>query len=96
MAFRNGDSFLEEASDLVVSYGGSLSGEHGDGQARGELLSRMYSPEIINAFREFKTIWDPDWKMNPGKVVDPYRVDENLREGTNYNLRQVRDPFPFS
>ena len=41
----------------------------------------MYSPEIINAFREFKAIWDPDWKMNPGKVVDPYRVDENLREG---------------
>ena len=88
--------FLEEASDLVVSYGGSLSGEHGDGQARGELLSRMYSPEIINAFREFKAIWDPEWKMNPGKVVDPYRVDENLREGTNYNLRQVRDTFPFS
>ena len=87
--------FLEEASDLVVSYGGSLSGEHGDGQARGELLSRMYSPEIINAFREFKTIWDPDWKMNPGKVVDPYRVDENLREGTNYNLRQVKTHFHF-
>jgi FAD/FMN-containing dehydrogenase/Fe-S oxidoreductase len=87
--------FLEEASDLVVSYGGSLSGEHGDGQARGELLSRMYSPEIINAFREFKSIWDPDWKMNPGKVVDPYRVDENLREGTNYNLRQVATHFHF-
>ena len=51
----------------MVSYGGSLSGEHGDGQARGELLARMYSPEIIEAFREFKSIWDPDWKMNPGK-----------------------------
>jgi FAD/FMN-containing dehydrogenase/Fe-S oxidoreductase len=87
--------FLEEASDLVVGYGGSLSGEHGDGQARGELLSRMYSPEIINAFREFKAIWDPDWKMNPGKVVDPYRVDENLREGTNYNLHQVKTHFHF-
>jgi FAD/FMN-containing dehydrogenase/Fe-S oxidoreductase len=87
--------FLEEASDLVVSYGGSLSGEHGDGQARGELLSRMYSLQIINAFREFKAIWDPDWKMNPGKVVDPYRVDENLREGTNYNLPQVKSHFYF-
>ena len=51
----------------MVSYGGSLSGEHGDGQARGELLPRMYSPEMIDAFREFKAIWDPDWKMNPGK-----------------------------
>jgi len=87
--------FLEEASDLVVSYRGSLSGEHGDGQARGELLSRMYSPEMIEAFREFKTIWDPEWKMNPGKVVDPYRVDENLREGTNYNLPQVKTHFHF-
>jgi FAD/FMN-containing dehydrogenase/Fe-S oxidoreductase len=87
--------FLQEASDLVISYHGSLSGEHGDGQARGELLARMFSPEIIDAFREFKSIWDPDWKMNPGKVVDPYRVDENLREGTQYNLRQVKTHFHF-
>src|SRR5437899_861164 len=65
--------FLKEAADLVVHYKGSLSGEHGDGQARGELLARMYSPRIIDAFREFKQIWDPDWKMNPGKVIDPYR-----------------------
>jgi Fe-S oxidoreductase len=87
--------FLEEASDLVVSYGGSLSGEHGDGQARGELLPRMYSPEIISAFREFKAIWDPDAKMNPGKVIDPYRVDQNLREGTSYNLRPVQTHFHY-
>ena len=87
--------FLGEASDLVVRYGGSLSGEHGDGQARGELLACMYSPEIINAFREFKSIWDPDWKMNPGKVIAPYRVDENLREGTNYRLRHVETHFHF-
>ena len=92
---RNWRHFLEEASDLVVSYGGSLSGEHGDGQARGELLARMYSPEIIEAFREFKSIWDPDWKMNPGKVIDPYRVDENLREGTNYNLPQLKTHFHY-
>ncbi len=87
--------FVEEASDLVVRYHGSLSGEHGDGQARGELLARMFSPEIINAFREFKAIWDPEWKMNPGKVIDPYRVDENLREGTDYDLRQVKTHFHF-
>jgi FAD/FMN-containing dehydrogenase/Fe-S oxidoreductase len=88
-------SFLQEAADLVVSHGGSLSGEHGDGQARGELLARMFSPEIIEAFREFKSIWDPDWKMNPGKVIDPYRVDENLREGIDYNLRQVQTHFHY-
>jgi Fe-S oxidoreductase len=87
--------FVDEAADLVVSYGGSLSGEHGDGQARGELLARMYSPEIIEAFREFKSIWDPDWKMNPGKVIDPYPVDQNLREGTNYRLPDLKTHFHF-
>ncbi len=77
-------SFMEAASDLCVSYGGSLSGEHGDGQARAELLHKQYGPEIVEAFREFKRIWDPDWKMNPGKVVDPYRLDENLKLGADY------------
>jgi len=61
-----------------VSFGGSLSGEHGDGQSRGELLPRMYSPAVMQAFREFKSIWDPDWRMNPGKILSPYRLDENL------------------
>ena len=74
-------SFMEEAADLVHRYGGSLSGEHGDGQARGELLSRMFSPEMIQAFRDFKSIWDPDWKMNPGKVVDANPLDAHLRVG---------------
>jgi FAD/FMN-containing dehydrogenase/Fe-S oxidoreductase len=87
--------FLEEASDLVASYGGSLSGEHGDGQARGELLPRMYSAEMIEAFREFKAIWDPDWKMNPGKLVDPYRVDENLRLGTHWNPPPMETHFQY-
>ena len=87
--------FLEEASDLVVSYGGSLSGEHGDGQARGEMLPRMFSAELIDAFREFKSIWDPDWMMNPGKVVDPYRVDENLRMGVDYDLAEPETHFHF-
>jgi Fe-S oxidoreductase len=74
-------SFMQEAADLVHRYGGSLSGEHGDGQARGELLSRMFSPEMVQAFREFKSIWDPDWKMNPGKIVDANPLDANLRVG---------------
>ena len=73
--------FMEEAADLVVRYGGSLSGEHGDGQARAELLPKMFSPEIMQAFREFKQLWDPDWKMNPGKLIEPNKLDENLRLG---------------
>ena len=72
-------SFMEEAADLVVSHGGSLSGEHGDGQQRGELLSRMFGAELVQAFREFKAIWDPGNRMNPGKKVDPYPLDADLR-----------------
>ncbi|QOR38319.1 FAD-binding oxidoreductase [Billgrantia diversa] len=87
-------AFAQEAADLVVAYGGSLSGEHGDGQARGELLERMYGPELIEAFREFKRIWDPQWKMNPGKVIDPYRLDENLRL-VNYRPEPVATHFRF-
>ena len=67
--------FMDEAADLVLSLGGSLSGEHGDGQSRAELLPKMFGDELVEAFREFKSIWDPDWKMNPGKVVDPRPID---------------------
>ncbi|HEX5435948.1 MAG TPA: FAD-linked oxidase C-terminal domain-containing protein, partial [Gemmatimonadaceae bacterium] len=88
-------SFMEEASDLVVSYGGSLSGEHGDGQARGELLPKMFGPEVTNAFREFKSIWDPAWKMNPGKIADPYPLDSNLRVGPDYHPLPVLTHFQF-
>jgi len=77
--------FLEEAGDLVTSYGGSLSGEHGDGQQRAELLVKQYGEELLDAMREFKLIWDPQWKMNPGKVIDPYRLDEHLKLGVDYN-----------
>ncbi|MBV9481824.1 MAG: FAD-binding protein [Acidobacteria bacterium] len=77
-------SFLEEAADLVVSYGGSLSGEHGDGLARSELLPKMFGPELIEAFRLFKAAWDPEAKMNPGVLVEPHRLDENLRLGEGY------------
>jgi Fe-S oxidoreductase len=77
-------AFMEEAADLVVSYGGSLSGEHGDGQARAELYPKMFGPELVQAFCEFKSIWDPDWKMNPGKLVEPRRMDQDLRLGADY------------
>jgi FAD/FMN-containing dehydrogenase/Fe-S oxidoreductase len=88
-------SFMEEAADLVVSYGGSLSGEHGDGQARAELLPRMFGADLVQAFTEFKALWDPEWKMNPGKVVEPYRMDENLRHGPDYRPWQPPTHFRF-
>ncbi|HEY3160494.1 MAG TPA: FAD-linked oxidase C-terminal domain-containing protein [Vicinamibacterales bacterium] len=84
-----------EAADLVRRYGGSLSGEHGDGQARGELLSRMFSADMIQAFREFKSIWDPDWKMNPGKVIDAYPPDQHLRLGPGSHHEAPRTTFAF-
>jgi FAD/FMN-containing dehydrogenase/Fe-S oxidoreductase len=88
-------AFMEEATDLVTSYGGSISGEHGDGQSKAEFLHKMFGPELIEAFREFKSIWDPDWKMNPGKVVDPYPFDENLRLGANYQPWDPVTHFKF-
>jgi FAD/FMN-containing dehydrogenase/Fe-S oxidoreductase len=87
--------FVEEAADLVVSYGGSFSGEHGDGQSRAELLPKMFGPELIQAFREFKVLWDPDWKMNPGKVIEPYKLDENLRLGADYKPWEPKTHFKF-
>jgi Fe-S oxidoreductase/FAD/FMN-containing dehydrogenase len=87
--------FLHEAAHLVTSYGGSLSGEHGDGQARGSLLPIMFGDELMQAFREFKAAWDPRGKMNPGKVVDAYPVDENLRWGTHYHPWEPETHFSF-
>ena len=87
--------FMDEASDLCISYGGSLSGEHGDGQQRAEFLEKQYGPELMQAFREFKEIWDPDRKMNPGKVVDPYPIDANLKLGVDYNPPRPRVKFAY-
>ncbi|WP_431963797.1 FAD-binding and (Fe-S)-binding domain-containing protein [Actinacidiphila sp. bgisy160] len=81
---RDFRAFLERAADLVVAHGGSLSGEHGDGQARGELLPRMFGDRLVAAFGEFKALFDPGDRMNPGKVVAPHRVDENLRLGPHW------------
>ncbi|MDX2545234.1 FAD-binding and (Fe-S)-binding domain-containing protein [Streptomyces sp. WI04-05B] len=71
--------FSEDLAELVVSHGGSLSGEHGDGQARAELLPKMYGPEVIALFERTKALWDPDDLLNPGMLVRPARLDENLR-----------------
>lgn len=71
--------FLERAADLVGKYHGSLSGEHGDGRARSELLPRMYSPALIRLFKQVKALFDPRGLMNPGVLVDPDPLDANLR-----------------
>jgi hypothetical protein len=84
--------FLGEAAQLVAAHGGSLSGEHGDGQARAELLPLMYSRSAIRVFEEFKAIWDPGNGLNPGKVVHPFRIDDNLRVGPRSALATV---FPY-
>jgi len=90
--YRN---FADEAADLVLKYHGSLSGEHGDGQSRGELLPKMFGEKIMQAFKEFKAIWDPRNLMNPGKVVDPYPITSNLRLGKEYNPPQLDTYFKF-
>jgi FAD/FMN-containing dehydrogenase/Fe-S oxidoreductase len=88
--------FTSEAAELVVDrYGGSLSGEHGDGQARGDLLHTMFGAEILQAFREFKSAWDPEWKMNPGKVIDADSRDRNLRLGTDYRPPTLATHFHY-
>ena len=87
--------FMERAADLVLSYGGSLSGEHGDGQSRAALLPKMFGPELVQAFAEFKAAWDPANGMNPHKVVDPYPMAENLRLGVDYRPAQLATHFRF-
>jgi len=87
--------FMETAADLVVGYGGSLSGEHGDGQSRGELLVRMFGPEIVRLFERLKSLFDPDALMNPGKVVHPAGLDQHLRLGREWAPRQPQ-PLYFT
>ncbi|MGL4832681.1 MAG: FAD-binding and (Fe-S)-binding domain-containing protein, partial [Propionibacteriaceae bacterium] len=72
-------AFIEQAGDLIAQYGGSMSGEHGDGRARSELLPMMYSPEILAVFAAIKQIFDPLNLLNPGVIVDPAPFDHHLR-----------------
>jgi Fe-S oxidoreductase/FAD/FMN-containing dehydrogenase len=88
-------SFIERAADLVVDYGGSFSGEHGDGQARGELLPKMFGADLVRAFRQFKAIFDPGNRMNPGKVAAPYPLDSNLRLGVDYHHGDIATHFGY-
>ncbi|HEU4566459.1 MAG TPA: FAD-binding and (Fe-S)-binding domain-containing protein, partial [Marmoricola sp.] len=87
--------FLQSAAELVVSYGGSLSGEHGDGQTRGELLPKMFGTEVVRLFEQVKALFDPDDLMNPGKVVRPAPLDADLRLGPDWAPRQPQ-PLQFA
>ncbi|MEA2261705.1 MAG: hypothetical protein QOJ51_4530 [Acidobacteriaceae bacterium] len=90
--------FIDLAADIVLAHGGSLSGEHGDGQARGALLPKMYGPELMKAFQEFKALWDPENGMNPGKMIDPiavYDAVDNLRLGAGYQTKKVDTWFSY-
>ncbi|MFE7271290.1 FAD-binding and (Fe-S)-binding domain-containing protein [Streptomyces sp. NPDC057623] len=71
--------FSEELAEVVVAHGGSLSGEHGDGQARAELLPKMYGAQMVALFERAKGVWDPDDLLNPGMLVRPAPLDSNLR-----------------
>jgi FAD/FMN-containing dehydrogenase/Fe-S oxidoreductase len=93
---RNYGTFIERAADIVVGYGGSLSGEHGDGQSRGALLPKMFGPEIMQAFAEFKSVFDPGNKLNPHKVVNAYLPTENLRLGADYKPLEPKTHFAFA
>jgi FAD/FMN-containing dehydrogenase/Fe-S oxidoreductase len=86
-------SFLHDAAELVTHYGGSLSGEHGDGQARGALLSIMFGDELVEAMRRFRQIWDPTGLMNPGKVVDARPPTSNLRLGPTWSPADPHDVY---
>ncbi|MDQ4071476.1 MAG: 4Fe-4S dicluster domain-containing protein, partial [Actinomycetota bacterium] len=92
---RNLRSFMERAADLVVSYGGSLAGEYGEGQGRSELLPRMFGHELMEAFREFKAIWDPDGKMNPDRLIDAPPLDQNLRLGSDHRPPDLPTEFAY-
>ncbi|MGH7995673.1 MAG: FAD-binding and (Fe-S)-binding domain-containing protein, partial [Opitutaceae bacterium] len=91
--------FMDEAVKLVMKFGGVASGEHGDGQARGQYLPEMFGPELFEAFKEFKRIWDPNERMNPGKVVSlsgpAYGIADHLRIGPDYAPPQVATHFSY-
>jgi FAD/FMN-containing dehydrogenase/Fe-S oxidoreductase len=98
VGIRSFREFLDRATDIVIAHGGSISGEHGDGQARGALLPKMFGPELMQAFREFKALWDPDNRMNPDKMIAPeavYQPEENLRLGAGYESKRPETFFQF-
>ncbi|WP_306304974.1 FAD-binding and (Fe-S)-binding domain-containing protein [Nocardia concava] len=87
--------FVRDSAHLVVAYGGSLSGEHGDGQSRAELLPIMFGDRVVEAFGEVKRLFDPRNRMNPGKIVDPRPLDGDLRQGVSYRPWETVTHFAY-
>ena len=85
-----------EVADLVLEFGGAVSGEHGDGLARSPFQEKMFGPTLYQAFRQIKRTFDPDNLFNPGKIVDAPGIRENLRFGSDYETRPVKTLFDFS
>jgi FAD/FMN-containing dehydrogenase/Fe-S oxidoreductase len=88
--------FTHDAARIVVRFGGSFSGEHGDGQARADLLPMLYGDRVIEAFQRLKTLFDPRGRMNPGKMVDPQPRTEGLRLGEGYRPPATGQPRPVT
>ncbi|RME42088.1 MAG: FAD-binding oxidoreductase [Caldilineae bacterium] len=84
------------AADLVAEYGGAFSSEHGDGRARSWLNEHFYGPDLYNAFRQVKTLFDPDDLLNPGIIVNAGPMDENLRYGAAYTVIPLKEHLDFS
>ena len=89
-------SLASDISDLVLEFGGSLSGEHGDGIVRGVWTQKMFGPKLYQAFRELKGAFDPQGIMNPGKIIDCPPMTENLRFGTEYRAPSPDTRLDFS
>jgi FAD/FMN-containing dehydrogenase/Fe-S oxidoreductase len=90
------ESIANEVSDLVLEFGGALSGEHGDGLVRSPFLGKMFGSKIYDAFREIKRTFDPDGILNPGKIIDPPPLTANLRFGAGYRPANPTTYFDYS
>jgi FAD/FMN-containing dehydrogenase/Fe-S oxidoreductase len=90
------EAIAAEVAELVLKYGGALSGEHGDGLVRSPFQEKMYGPALYQAFREIKRTFDPHNLLNPGKIVDAPPLVSNLRFGLPYRTPEVPTTFDFS
>jgi len=92
---RRFEAIANDVSDLVLEYGGALSGEHGDGLVRSPFMEKMFGPIVYEAFRTIKRTFDPNGLLNPGKIVDAPPLTANLRFGTQYSTRAVQTFFDY-
>jgi FAD/FMN-containing dehydrogenase/Fe-S oxidoreductase len=90
------EAIANAIAELVLEYGGALSGEHGDGLVRGPFMERMFGPDLYGAFREIKRAFDPEGIFNPGKIVDSPPLTANLRFGSAYRTPEPRTWFDYS